>query len=65
VTPFVIFGHPDARTVRDLIFKRGFGCVKRERVPLTDNTVIEEALGADNMYVGRVCRGRPCCLVVL
>lgn len=49
VSSFVIFGTPDARTARDLIYKRGFGRVNRERVPLTDNTVIEEALSSQNI----------------
>lgn len=46
VDPFVAYGYPTLKTVRDLIYKRGHGKVSRQRVPLTDNAVIEEALGA-------------------
>jgi hypothetical protein len=31
--------------VRELIYKRGYGKVDKQRIPLTNNAVIEEALG--------------------
>lgn len=46
VDPYVTWGHPNIRTVRDLIFKRGHGKIgKNERGSLSDNTFIEKALG--------------------
>jgi large subunit ribosomal protein L7e len=33
------------KTVRELIYKRGYGKVNRQRVPLSNNSVIENALG--------------------
>ena len=33
------------KSVRELIYKRGYGKVDKQRVPLTDNAVIEAALG--------------------
>lgn len=43
--PFIAYGYPNAKSVRDLIYKKGCGKVDNQRVPLTDNNVIEEALG--------------------
>ena len=31
--------------MKELIYKRGFGKVQKDRIALTDNTVIEKALG--------------------
>lgn len=45
VEPYVTYGYPSLKTVRELVFKRGFGKVKRDRVPLTENNLIEESLG--------------------
>jgi 60S ribosomal protein uL30 len=45
VAPFVAWGYPSLKTVRGLIYKRGFGKVNKQRMPLTDNTVIEGTLG--------------------
>ena len=36
---------PNLKSVRELIYKRGYGKVNRQRVPLSNNQVIEEALG--------------------
>jgi len=31
--------------VRELVYKRGYGKVNRQRIPLTDNAIIEKQLG--------------------
>lgn len=36
---------PNLKTVRELIYKRGHGKVNKQRIPLSDNAVIEEHLG--------------------
>jgi ribosomal protein L30/L7E len=36
---------PNLKSVRELIYKRGYGKVNKQRVPLTNNGIIEEALG--------------------
>ena len=36
---------PNLKSVRELIYKRGFGKVDKQRIPLSNNAVIEEALG--------------------
>ncbi|KAL5529746.1 RPL7 [Sanghuangporus baumii] len=45
IEPYVTYGEPNLKSVRELIYKRGYGKVNKQRVPLTSNTVIEEALG--------------------
>ncbi|XP_074286071.1 large ribosomal subunit protein uL30y-like [Silene latifolia] len=45
VEPFVTYGYPNLKNVRDLIFKKGRGRLGKETVPLTDNNIIEKALG--------------------
>ncbi|KIK08220.1 hypothetical protein K443DRAFT_672715 [Laccaria amethystina LaAM-08-1] len=45
VEPYITYGEPNLKTVRELIYKRGYGKVQKQRIPLTNNAVIEEALG--------------------
>ncbi|XP_074576592.1 large ribosomal subunit protein uL30y-like [Curcuma longa] len=45
VEPFVTYGYPNLKSVKELIYKKGHGKVDKERAPLTDNNVIEQALG--------------------
>lgn len=40
---------PNLKSVRELIYKRGYGKVNKQRVPLDNNAVIEEALGKYNI----------------
>ncbi|KAI8992313.1 ribosomal protein L30, ferredoxin-like fold domain-containing protein [Pilobolus umbonatus] len=45
IEPYVTYGVPTLKTVRDLIIKRGSTLVEGERKALTDNAMIEGALG--------------------
>jgi len=45
VAPYITFGYPNLKTVRELVLKRGYGKVSGSRIALTDNKVIEEHLG--------------------
>ncbi|KAG8897626.1 60S ribosomal protein L7 [Tulasnella sp. 403] len=45
IQPWVTYGEPNLKTVRELIYKRGYGKINKQRVPLTDNALIEEQLG--------------------
>ncbi|KAL3901376.1 MAG: hypothetical protein SGCHY_000641 [Lobulomycetales sp.] len=45
VGPYIAWGYPNLKTVRELIYKRGFAKVQKQRLPITDNSVIETALG--------------------
>ena len=50
--PFVAWGPPNLRSIRELVFKRGLGRKERSKAaPLMDNTLIEKALG----HVGVIC----------
>jgi len=44
VEPYIAYGYPNLKTVRELVYKRGFGKVNKQRVPLTNNTIIENSL---------------------
>jgi len=43
--PYITWGYPNLKSVRELIYKRGFGKVSKQRKALTDNSIIEKALG--------------------
>jgi len=45
IEPFITYGEPNLKSVRELIYKRGFGKVAKQRVPLTDNSIIANSLG--------------------
>lgn len=45
VETMVTYGPPSLKTVRELIYKRGFLKVNKDRIPITDNRLIEEQLG--------------------
>ncbi|KAK1305790.1 60S ribosomal protein L7-4 [Acorus calamus] len=40
-----IRGYPNLKSVKELIYKRGYGKLNKQRIALTDNSVIEQALG--------------------
>jgi len=45
IEPYVAYGYPNLKTVRELIYKRGFAKMKRERIPITSNSIVESKLG--------------------
>ena len=49
VDPYIAWGYPNLKTVRELIYKRGFGKVYGERRALSNNQIIEKALGRKNI----------------
>eukprot|EP00246_Nothoceros_aenigmaticus_P016460 TRINITY_DN74_c0_g1_i1.p1 TRINITY_DN74_c0_g1~~TRINITY_DN74_c0_g1_i1.p1 ORF type:complete len:248 (-),score=52.15 TRINITY_DN74_c0_g1_i1:388-1131(-) len=49
VEPYVTYGYPNLKSVRELIYKRGYGKLNKARTALTDNSVVEEALGKFNI----------------
>jgi large subunit ribosomal protein L7e len=44
VDPWIAYGYPSLKTVRELIYKRGHGKVNGQRIPISDNQVIEQNL---------------------
>ncbi|EGV61813.1 60S ribosomal protein L7 [Yamadazyma tenuis] len=43
--PYIAYGYPSLATIKQLTYKRGFGKVNKQRVPLSDNAIIEANLG--------------------
>lgn len=46
VEPYIAYGYPNLKSVRELIYKRGYGKINNQRIALTDNHIIEKSLGA-------------------
>lgn len=42
--PFCIGRYPNLKSVNDLIYKKGLVKINKQRVPLTDNNIIEQVL---------------------
>merc|ERR1712056_61417 len=45
VQPYVTYGYPSLKTVRELVYKRGYGKVNKQRIPLSSNEIITASLG--------------------
>lgn len=45
VEPYVTYGYPNLKSVKELVYKRGYGKLDKQRIALTDNAIIEQALG--------------------
>lgn len=45
IEPYIVYGYPSLKTVKALVYKRGYGKVNKARIPLTDNSIIEGVLG--------------------
>ncbi len=41
--------YPNLKTTRELIYKRGYAKVNKQRVPITDNAIIENVLGREGI----------------
>jgi len=50
VEPYVTYGAPSLRTVRALVYKRGYAKLGRDRVPLTNNTIVHDKLGTSGVH---------------
>jgi large subunit ribosomal protein L7e len=44
VEPFITYGYPTRKTVSDLVYKRGYGKINKQRIPLSSNDLVEQAL---------------------
>merc|ERR1719507_1169503 len=45
IDPYVTYGYPTLKTIRQLIYKRGYGKINKQRIRLDDNRKIHDALG--------------------
>ena len=46
VEPYVTYGVPSLSTLRQLVYKRGYGKINKQRIPLSSNYIVEEGLGS-------------------
>merc|ERR1719209_564654 len=46
VEPFIAWGYPNLKTIREVVYKRGFAKVNHQRIPISNNEVVEEVLGS-------------------
>lgn len=44
VEPYVTYGIPSLKSIRELIYKRGFGKINKQRIALNNNALIEKSL---------------------
>ncbi|KAI7828471.1 60S ribosomal protein L7 [Kickxella alabastrina] len=45
ITPYAAWGTPNLKTVKELIYKRGYAKINKQRIPISDNSIIEQNLG--------------------
>jgi len=45
VEPYIAYGYPNLKCVKDIVYKRGYGKVNKQRIALSENSVIESVLG--------------------
>ena len=43
--PNIAWGYPNLKTVKELVYKRGFARIRKQRIPITSNSLIERKLG--------------------
>ena len=44
VEPYIAYGYPNLKSIKELIYKRGYGKVSNQRVPISDNKVVAAGL---------------------
>ncbi|KAK4796169.1 hypothetical protein SAY86_028495 [Trapa natans] len=45
VEPYITYGYPNLKNVKELVYKKGFARIDKQRVPLTNNNIISQELG--------------------
>jgi len=45
VEPFIAYGYPNHQTIKELLYKRGYAKINKQRIPITSNVIIEQQLG--------------------
>merc|ERR1712039_267938 len=50
VQPYVTYGYPSLKTVKELVYKRGFGKINKQRIPISDNETISTNLGDRGLH---------------
>eukprot|EP01125_Pyxidicula_operculata_P001271 TRINITY_DN11176_c0_g1_i1.p1 TRINITY_DN11176_c0_g1~~TRINITY_DN11176_c0_g1_i1.p1 ORF type:complete len:275 (+),score=64.85 TRINITY_DN11176_c0_g1_i1:49-825(+) len=49
VEPYITYGSPNLKTVRELVYKRGYGKVNGQRIAISDNKVVADNLKQANV----------------
>ena len=53
------FRYPNLKSVKELIYKRGYGKLNQQRIPLTDNSIVEQVCILNTVQVingvARIC----------
>ncbi|GAB6019231.1 60S ribosomal protein L7 [Chamberlinius hualienensis] len=49
VEPYITWGFPNLKSVRHLLYKRGYGKINKQRVAITNNAIVEKKLGPCNI----------------
>jgi len=47
--PYIAWGYPSQKIIRQLVYKRGYAKVNGQRIAITDNTIVEENLGKQDV----------------
>lgn len=42
VEPYVTYSYPNLKSVKELVYKRGFGKLNHQRISLTDNSIVDQ-----------------------
>lgn len=50
INPYVTYGYPTRKMVKELIYKRGYAKVNKQRIPLVDNELITNVLGEKGLH---------------
>ena len=45
IEPWVTYGRPTRRVVKNLVYKRGYAKINKQRIPITSNQIVETGLG--------------------
>jgi len=49
IEPYVTYGFPTRHTISNLVYKRGYGKINKQRIPITSNEVVEKVLGVNKI----------------
>jgi len=47
--PYITWGYPNLKSVKELIYKRGYAKIKHQRIPITSNDLVEKQLKSKNI----------------
>ncbi|XP_014236365.1 60S ribosomal protein L7-like [Trichogramma pretiosum] len=49
IEPYVTWGYPNLKSVKELVYKRGFAKINKQRIPITSNGIIAKGLSNKNI----------------